>query len=310
MKNNDVIRISNNQLFVQFLTTGEHKKSTVINLTKNVQFKVDDTNLAFTVAGQDQSIEVFSSEALAKTAYETLQEKLTKHFRNQSLFGIGKGVLKWVLLPLFILFFALALNGIVARALSSGSPFPMATAPMIGNNMPMIPSAAVPAPTPAAPAATAIPASELSKAMDDGVKADKFSVQLSSGKAGTLYVFSDPMCPHCRDIEPQLEKLAKDYTIHIFPVTIIGGTRSASIVSSVLCLPPEQRVAAWKKAIAGEPVGTASCGNGDKAFGANDQIFRAMQFPGTPQIIASNGATPGTDVEFTADGIATWYKSL
>lgn len=313
MKSKDTIKIVNDTVFFHFLSTGETKHISIINLKNNAKFYQNENEIISYSESATSSIEKFASESLAKSAFDSLQEQLTNHYRNQSVFNKIKAGLKWVGLPLAILFFGLALNGIVAGSLQNKATPTNASDILTNQALSSLSSPAALPPTPqpstaAAPAAS-VPAAELAKGLADGVAAGKFSIQLTSGKKGTLYVFSDPLCPHCKDIEPELEKL-KDYTVHILPVTIIGQTGSASLVSQVLCLPPEKRVDAWKKAISGQDIGTSSCEAGDKAFGANDQIFRQMGFPGTPQMVSENGQLPDANVDFTAEGLSNWLNKV
>lgn len=313
MKNKDVIRIVDSTLYMQFLTTGELRTLNIIQLNKDTKFSVLNNELKIHSHTNHSTatieIEKFSSEQMALSAFESLQEKLSKHYRNQSILNKIKGGLKFVGLPLAVLFFGLAFNGIVAGSLQSKATLSNANALVSNHTSTSLPSSATPSIPQLATPTASVPPTELANGLADGVAAGKFSIQLSNGKKGTLYVFSDPLCPHCKDIESELEKL-KDYTVHILPVTIIGQTSSASLVSKILCLPPEKRVYAWKKAISGQDIDTSSCGAGDKAFSANDQIFRQMGFPGTPQIVSGNGQLPDASVDFTAESLSNWLNKV
>ncbi|WP_234813272.1 DsbC family protein [Candidatus Hamiltonella defensa] len=72
-----------------------------------------------------------------------------------------------------------------------------------------------------------------------------FTVPLTTGHSRTIYVFSDPLCPHCRDLEPTLEAIGKKVNIEIFPVSLIGKKATAEQVIPVLCASPEHRKALW-----------------------------------------------------------------
>ncbi|ECH9495626.1 DsbC family protein, partial [Salmonella enterica subsp. enterica] len=58
--------------------------------------------------------------------------------------------------------------------------------------------------------------------LKDAVTSGRFTISLSTGHKHTLYVFSDPMCPHCRALEPRLQELSKRYNVEIFPVSVYG----------------------------------------------------------------------------------------
>ncbi|AWK15728.1 thioredoxin fold domain-containing protein [Candidatus Fukatsuia symbiotica] len=117
-----------------------------------------------------------------------------------------------------------------------------------------------------------------------------FTVPLTTDHSRTLYVFSDPLCPHCRDIEPTLAAIGKNYNVEIFPVTLVGKQQTATQVIPVLCALPENRLALWKALFNDSPhAQEPSCDIGEKALAVNDKAFAAYGFPGTPQLIADDG---------------------
>ncbi|EFL91152.1 conjugative transfer protein [Candidatus Regiella insecticola LSR1] len=117
-----------------------------------------------------------------------------------------------------------------------------------------------------------------------------FTVPLTTGHSRTLYVFSDPLCQHCRDLEPTLAAMGKNVNIDVFPVTLIGKNQTAAQVIPVLCAPPEKQRALWKALLAdNSPAQAPSCDIGEKALAVNDKAFAAYGFPGTPQLIADDG---------------------
>lgn len=131
-------------------------------------------------------------------------------------------------------------------------------------------------------------ADSLRKAADSG----KYTVRLSSGHHQTLYVFADPFCPHCREIEPVLEALTRDYNVEIFPVTLIGKQHSMHAVVPVLCAPQNQRLSAWQALFlpdASRNSALPACGAGEQAVKINDVAFSYYKLPGTPQLLADDG---------------------
>ncbi|HFK1238605.1 TPA: IncI1-type conjugal transfer protein TrbB, partial [Escherichia coli] len=58
-----------------------------------------------------------------------------------------------------------------------------------------------------------------------------FTINLSSGHERTLYAFLDPACPNCRLLEPALKRLASDFNVVIYPVSVIGGEESTDRVA-------------------------------------------------------------------------------
>lgn len=123
----------------------------------------------------------------------------------------------------------------------------------------------------------------------------RYTVSLSSGHARTLYVFADPLCPHCREIEPVLEALGRDYNVEVFPVTLIGQQDTVNLVSPVLCAAPAERKARWQQLFSGDAgmapgdTAPAACEAGTQAISRNDDAYHAWHLPGTPTLLADNG---------------------
>ncbi|EEL2517595.1 thioredoxin fold domain-containing protein [Salmonella enterica subsp. enterica serovar Typhimurium] len=172
---------------------------------------------------------------------------------------------------------------------------------------------AVAVPLKSAPVAQAIPsgpedsrairAASLKKATDSG----RYTINLSGGRARTIYVFSDPLCPHCREIEPTLEALTRDYNVVIFPVTLVGKQKTTEAVAPVLCAAPQKRAQLWQSLFKADGVMSlsptesdtptpTSCTDGEHAIAINDRAFDYYQLPGTPQLIADDGR----DIPFSA----------
>ncbi|EJF1949831.1 thioredoxin fold domain-containing protein [Salmonella enterica] len=172
---------------------------------------------------------------------------------------------------------------------------------------------AVAVPQKSAPVAQAIPsgpedsrairAASLKKATDSG----RYTINLSGGRARTIYVFSDPFCPGCRQIEPTLEALTRDYNVVIFPVTLVGKQKTTEAVAPVLCAAPQKRAQLWQSLFKADGVKSlsptesdtptpTSCTDGEHAIAINDRAFDYYQLPGTPQLIADDGR----DIPFSA----------
>ncbi|WP_127494843.1 DsbC family protein [Acinetobacter calcoaceticus] len=97
-----------------------------------------------------------------------------------------------------------------------------------------------------------------------------------------LAVFSDPNCPYCKQLEPELDKL-KDVTIYTF----IYPLKPQSIVVSrqVWCAPNQSY--SWKKLIQqGVRPTVASCAN---PIDRNLELGKRLGFNGTPTLIFANG---------------------
>lgn len=310
MKSNDIIRPFEKSLLVQFGSTGELQHVSTLRLDQGVTFiRSGNTIEARYHNGTSQVfiVERFSSEPLTNTAFHNLQAALKRYARVRCWVGYWKATVIWVFAPLAVTVFALGLNMVATRGMHSASGIRVAGATQIMPPSSNLSAAAVQQPITARPA-VASPA-ELARAMADGAKSGKYAVQLSKGNKGTLYVFSDPSCLHCQDLEPELDKLAKDYTIYIFPVTVIGGEASSLRTAKLMCAKPDARSTLWKKIVKGDDLQNTECAKGTDAVARNDQMFRVMQFRGTPTIINGVGEQTPDSIPNTADAINQWMAT-
>jgi len=109
----------------------------------------------------------------------------------------------------------------------------------------------------------------------------------------TLYVFSDPDCPYCRSLEPELDKL-DDVTIYIFlyPIESLHSD-AARKAQSIWCQADEKgRPALWHRVVMRtETIGTTECEN---PIQRNMVLGASLGLQGTPTIVAADGRTlPG-----------------
>ena len=309
MKSNDIIRPFEKSLFVQFGSTGELQHVSTLRLDQGVTFIRSGNTIEARYhdgAGEALVVERFSSESLATTAFQNLQAALKRYARVRRFAGFWKATIKWGFAPLMVAVLGLAVNMAATRAVG-GSPAGGIGAAGAASMVPL-PNNLGALQQPIARPAVASPA-QLAQAMADGAKSGKYAVQLSKGNKGTLYVFSDPSCPHCQDLEPELDKLAKDYTIYIFPVTVIGGEASSHRTAKLMCAKPEARAALWKKIVQGDDLPNAECADGADAVARNDQMFHVMRFLGTPTIINAAGEQTPDSIPNTADAINQWMSA-
>lgn len=141
----------------------------------------------------------------------------------------------------------------------------------------------------------------LAERLKNGAAKQEFTIRLSSGHERSLYIFLDPECPNCRIFEPTVQALAEDYNVEIFPVTLIGKTRTADEVVPLLCAAPEKRAEMWKSLYdtgagmlnltdkAKADVASAACDAGKLALARNDLAFELYRMPGTPTVISDDG---------------------
>lgn len=191
--------------------------------------------------------------------------------------------MKWGIIPAFAVIFALGLNMFAAKLTGLQAPTEAQYDPGNGTQPP------APVFTPQRPQPLQQPAPDLAnipglpkpadpkvvrEAIKAGVATGKYSVKLSEGAKGTVYIFSDPSCPHCQKFEPELEQLAADHTVEIFPVSVIGGEGSAKPIAQMLCAPVEQRASMWKAIAKGRPIEGPVCEEG---------LTHVSERPGLPE---------------------------
>ncbi|EDV3838299.1 TPA: DsbC family protein [Salmonella enterica] len=129
-----------------------------------------------------------------------------------------------------------------------------------------------------------------------------FTITLSSGHERTLYAFLDPRCPNCRALEPVLRRLTTDFSIVVYPVSVIGGEASASHVAPLLCEKnPQKRAEGWHHLYSSDdgmvtpglrentPPDEECLKAARAAIDVNNVAFRQFGFPGTPWVLSDTG---------------------
>jgi protein-disulfide isomerase len=108
-----------------------------------------------------------------------------------------------------------------------------------------------------------------------------------------LTVFSDPLCPACREFEKQLAEMDKNIGVRIIPVAFQPG--SAEKVAAILCAADPAK--AWQQAMSVAPIDAAPCDGGKKSAVENNAAFSSIQATATPTLVAPNGtlAVGGAD---------------
>lgn len=136
-------------------------------------------------------------------------------------------------------------------------------------------------------------ASALREANRPQIKPSEFdladAIQMGSGSR-KLYLFSDPDCPYCRQLENELPKL-KDVAVYIFPFPLVGLHPNArSVAESIWC--QADRSAAWHLYVAaGQAPQTKTC---DNPISRNLLLGERLRIQGTPALIFEDGTVvPG-----------------
>lgn len=144
---------------------------------------------------------------------------------------------------------------------------------------------------------------------------DKFSIspaklipfqgKISFGNGGEhVYMFSDPFCPHCRNLERQLIDGAGNprnskYTIHIIPVALESHEHAPKVIEAILC--EKDSATAWHNMMSlpieqtHENLANFTCEGKEKPavsfYDANDgtKLFNEAKLPGTPFLLNAKG---------------------
>ena len=126
----------------------------------------------------------------------------------------------------------------------------------------------------------------------------------------TLYVFSDPDCPFCRRLEPELDKL-DDVTIRIFlyPIESLHSD-AARKAQAIWCQGDDRgRLELWHRAVMHvDDVVTAQC---DNPLKRNLALGASLGLQGTPTLIAADGRVlPGLVPAAEIDGWLNRQKAV
>ena len=99
-----------------------------------------------------------------------------------------------------------------------------------------------------------------------------------------LFVFSDPDCPYCKRLEPELAKL-DNVSIHIFLLPVLGPD-SLEKSRNAWCAKDRTRVYLdWM--LNNAPIPKASCDTA--AIDRNIALGRQLAIRGTPALVFANG---------------------
>jgi len=133
---------------------------------------------------------------------------------------------------------------------------------------------------------------------------DSFVTVRGNGRR-TLYVFSDPDCPYCKQLEAQLEKL-DDVTIYTFMLPISSlHSDAARKAESIWCEGSnDARALRWKSVVVkAESISSRSCDNPVKR---NIEMAAALRIQGTPSLISADGRMRAGSAE--AGAITQWMR--
>jgi TrbB protein len=318
MKIKDTVSVAGDELYTHFAATGAHHAATLVNIHHGAKVYLD--GLSLMLAGSvshgatAMALETFASEHAARNAIDIVQQALARRHRVRRVAGAAKGMAKYVLAPLGLVLFALALNVAVHNpgAALQSSPYAGAS---VSNGLPLIPMSQLANASSALPSQKlqlAAPATQIAAALKSGVDAGKFTVRIGSAKGEPIYVFEDSLCVHCQEMAPELNKLAKTHPVYVFPVSPIGGDDSKLAAATALCA--DNREKAWALAMSGAAsIGvtkpnppSASC---LEAVRANDLIFTTIGMHFTPSLFNARGVLLQADQGASAEAIEKWLPT-
>ncbi|WP_436659790.1 DsbC family protein [Acinetobacter sp. P1(2025)] len=126
-----------------------------------------------------------------------------------------------------------------------------------------------------------------------------------------LAVFSDPDCPFCKQLEPQLAKL-DNVTIYVFTNPLVGLHPNArNVAKKIWCAP--DRAKAWREYLISSiaPNSDGTCNN---PVDANVQLSRDLGFDGTPMTVLEDGsvvagAVSAGELDYKLDKVASDLKA-
>jgi len=166
------------------------------------------------------------------------------------------------------------------------------------------PAMAITPPAPTHTASTLSPRVQMAEVLKRNAARGMFTITLSEGHPRTLYAFLDPTCSVCRQVEPAIEKLAQQYNVIVFPVSVVndGGDAVKRIIPLLCQQDTVKRATGWQntfRADAGmpmpgrpetdEPVDEACAAAAEAAVGVNNLGFRQFGFSGTPWVLTDTG---------------------
>lgn len=271
----DRVAYSAGNLHICFQRTGLTKTASISSFQPPAQFAVQPKEGGgFALSGFNREIESFRLEKDALNALSRITKVLAADPDG-----------KWTARRRYTMLAAGAFLALAAGAslLNSSSPATHATAQPTA--YPAVTAGYAPAQPPMPPQYAAAPAPTTGSATGSASPPTRRAIHFGRSDAPpekTLYVFSDPQCPHCRDLERTLAGLPSDYGIYVFATPFLPGAES--VAARIHCSSDPKK--AWREAMAGETVkGTETC---DKASWGKENVafFRQVGLTATPTIVA------------------------
>ncbi len=110
---------------------------------------------------------------------------------------------------------------------------------------------------------------------------------VSGSGSRTLYVFADPQCGYCKQLEKTLEGL-DDVTVYTFMLPILGP-ESRRLAEAVACSPdPALAWSEWMRE-GRQPGAAGGCAQGSASIDAVSRHAGELGINGTPTLVAADG---------------------
>lgn len=288
---NDIIQIEKNILYLQF-KSGKNARITIVPFSHFISIYRVNTTIFIFDGYKAISIDEFHNESVAKKIEKRIKRYIRNYLFKNRIKRILKVLLKYVVYPLiFILILSSLINVTKNNPVNSFSEDKEVINLKTSFN------------------------EQLAEALKIGAETN--SIKISSGKEGVLYVFTDPLCPYCQKLQHELEKLANNYSIYLFPVTVISKNVIINEMSDIFCYPKNTHRSRWSDIMTNNTSYTSNTSNTSNTLPScnntiiqkNNIFFKKMEFTGTPTIINGNGILMSENIPNTAQAIKVWMKS-
>lgn len=102
-----------------------------------------------------------------------------------------------------------------------------------------------------------------------------------------IYLFTDPDCPYCHDLENKVFPQLDNVTIYtfMFPIESLHPAAKAK-AESIWCLPEAERAVAWDRMMKGVTPAAQKCAN---PIEKNISLAESLGINGTPTMISEDG---------------------
>lgn len=139
-------------------------------------------------------------------------------------------------------------------------------------------------------------------------KASYITLRAPGAGSRTLVIWSDPLCPHCRDFEQKvLAKLPVTFGVTVIPVSFKHGSRP--LVSYAACAgTAAERASRWKVLLSEQPTGidiTQQCQTGPAIADGNSTLFARASLRSTPTLMKPDGDVFEGD-QHSVEAVANW----